>query len=130
MYQAVCGVRYLHSANILHRDLKPANMLINADCSLKICDFGLSRSYRLLNITDSQEFPDIPEEDVKTVEVGGVQVRRLRSGARRHSNRKMTKHVVTRWYRAPEIILMEQDYDKSLDVWSLGCIFAELLMMI
>jgi mitogen-activated protein kinase 1/3 len=37
-------VKYLHSANVLHRDLKPANVLVNEDCSVKICDFGLARS--------------------------------------------------------------------------------------
>jgi mitogen-activated protein kinase 1/3 len=37
-------VKYLHSANVLHRDLKPANILVNEDCSVKICDFGLARS--------------------------------------------------------------------------------------
>lgn len=42
--------------------------------------------------------------------------------------RQLTKHVVTRWYRAPELILL-QDYTQAVDVWSLGCIFAELLSM-
>jgi len=37
-------MKYLHSANVLHRDLKPANVLVNEDCSVKICDFGLARS--------------------------------------------------------------------------------------
>ena len=40
----MCAVKYLHSANVLHRDLKPANVLVNEDCSVKICDFGLARS--------------------------------------------------------------------------------------
>jgi mitogen-activated protein kinase 1/3 len=48
-YQIVCGLKYMHSANILHRDLKPANVLINSDCSVKIADLGLARSYSLLN---------------------------------------------------------------------------------
>jgi len=33
----------LFSANVFHRDLKPKNILANADCKLKICDFGLAR---------------------------------------------------------------------------------------
>ena len=40
----------------------------------------------------------------------------------------LTKHVVTRWYRPPEIILLEH-YDYQADVWSLGCVFAEILGM-
>ena len=43
MYQILRGIYYMHSGNIMHRDLKPSNLLINADCDLKICDFGLSR---------------------------------------------------------------------------------------
>jgi mitogen-activated protein kinase 1/3 len=42
--------------------------------------------------------------------------------------RQLTKHVVTRWYRAPELILI-QPYTSAVDIWSLGCIFAELLGM-
>lgn len=42
--------------------------------------------------------------------------------------RQLTKHVVTRWYRAPELILI-QPYTTAVDIWSLGCIFAELLSM-
>lgn len=42
--------------------------------------------------------------------------------------RQLTKHVVTRWYRAPELILV-QPYSSAVDIWSVGCIFAELLSM-
>ena len=38
------GVQYIHNMGVLHRDLKPANILLNEDCTVKICDFGLSRS--------------------------------------------------------------------------------------
>lgn len=43
--------------------------------------------------------------------------------------RELTGHVVTRWYRAPEIILLEKDYGPAIDIWAVGCIFAELLGM-
>jgi mitogen-activated protein kinase 1/3 len=43
--------------------------------------------------------------------------------------RAMSHHVVTRWYRAPEIILCNGQYSQAIDVWSTGCIFAELLFL-
>ena len=49
---------------------------------------------------------------------------------RRNLKRELTSHVVTRWYRAPELILLEKDYGEPIDIWSIGCIFAELLTMI
>jgi mitogen-activated protein kinase 1/3 len=43
VYQILRGLRYIHSANVIHRDLKPSNLLVNGNCDLKICDFGLAR---------------------------------------------------------------------------------------
>jgi mitogen-activated protein kinase 1/3 len=48
---------------------------------------------------------------------------------RKNMKRELTGHVVTRWYRAPEIILLEKDYGPAIDIWAVGCIFAELLGM-
>ena len=48
---------------------------------------------------------------------------------RKNIKRELTGHVVTRWYRAPELILLEKEYGPAIDVWSVGCIFAELLGM-
>jgi mitogen-activated protein kinase 15 len=44
VYQIAKGLKYLHSGKIIHRDLKPSNILVNSDCSIRICDFGLVRS--------------------------------------------------------------------------------------
>ncbi|KAG9124629.1 Mitogen-activated protein kinase, partial [Ceratobasidium sp. 392] len=92
---------YIHSANVLHRDLKPGNLLVNADCELKICDFGLARGY-----------------------VPSGQDARNSSSANQGF---MTEYVATRWYRAPEIMLSFANYTTAIDVWSIGCILAELL---
>lgn len=84
-------MKYLHSAKIIHRDIKPSNALLNENCDLKLCDFGLSRNLSL--------------------EVG----------------EDLTEYVVTRFYRAPEIMLSKNDYSNKVDVWSIGCTFAEML---
>jgi serine/threonine protein kinase len=42
-------------------------------------------------------------------------------------NHPLTTRVVTRWYRAPEISLIDPTYSFVSDVWSIGCVFAEIL---
>eukprot|EP00484_Ammonia_sp_Unknown_P018900 CAMPEP_0197025052 /NCGR_PEP_ID=MMETSP1384-20130603/5491_1 /TAXON_ID=29189 /ORGANISM="Ammonia sp." /LENGTH=578 /DNA_ID=CAMNT_0042453537 /DNA_START=142 /DNA_END=1878 /DNA_ORIENTATION=+ len=111
MYHLLLGVNYMHGAGIIHRDLKPANVLINADCSIKICDFGLARGFH---------------EDL-TIDKKDAKKNRKKKGIQRG----LTTHVVTRWYRGPEVILLQQqkEYLPAIDMWSVGCIFAELLQM-
>ncbi|KAF8159679.1 kinase-like domain-containing protein [Crassisporium funariophilum] len=94
-YQILRGMKFIHSAGVIHRDLKPGNLLVNADCELKICDFGLSRG-----------FDAAPDENAS----------------------HLTEYVATRWYRAPEIMLAYRRYNTAIDVWSIGCILAELLI--
>lgn len=94
LYQLLRSLKYIHSANVFHRDLKPKNILANADCKLKICDFGLARV----------SFNDAP------------------------SSIFWTDYVATRWYRAPELCgSFFSKYTPGIDIWSIGCIFAEML---
>ena len=97
-YQILRGMKFVHSANVIHRDLKPGNILVNADCEVKICDFGLARGF----------IPVKGEED-------------------QNAELHMTQWVATRWYRAPEVMLSYKRYTTAIDVWSIGCILAELL---
>jgi len=92
MYQVLRSLKYVHSANVLHRDLKPANVLVNFDCHIKLCDFGLARGYEPTG------------------------------------NQDMTSYIVTRWYRAPELLLNNSKYDGAIDIWAAGCILAEMLI--
>jgi mitogen-activated protein kinase 1/3 len=45
MYNLLCALHFIHSAGVMHRDLKPANILMTDECAVKLCDFGLSRTY-------------------------------------------------------------------------------------
>lgn len=94
LYQTLCALKYVHSASVIHRDVKPPNLLLNSDCLLRLCDFGLSRHFLM------------KDEEVSS---------------------NLTEYVVTRWYRAPEIMLSFADYSYMIDVWSVGCTFAEML---
>ena len=108
MLQLLSAVAHCHSMWILHRDLKTSNLLMNNRGTIKVADFGLARRYG------------------DPVGVGG-----------------MTQLVVTLWYRcafvplfysqtysrrAPEILLGAKTYSTPVDIWSVGCIFAELLL--
>ena len=48
-YNILCSVKYLHSANVAHRDLKPANILVDSDCKITLCDFGLARTIETID---------------------------------------------------------------------------------
>mmetsp|Transcript_20158 Transcript_20158/g.37494 ORF Transcript_20158/g.37494 Transcript_20158/m.37494 type:complete len:422 (-) Transcript_20158:605-1870(-) len=128
VYNILCGMKYMHSANILHRDLKPANILLNEDCEVKICDFGLSRS-----IPEAKAPPTIVEEPEEGQTLSASASDRSNALTKARSGefkRELTGHVVTRWYRAPELILLEREYTKAIDVWSTGCVIAELCGML
>ena len=92
VYQILTSLNYLHSGRVMHRDIKPSNILLNKDCNLKLCDFGLARGF------DAEASVELK-----------------------------TEYVVTRWYRAPEVILNASEYGQAIDMWSVGCVLAELL---
>ena len=44
LYNLLTALKFVQTSNVLHRDIKPSNVLIDEDCQIKICDFGLARS--------------------------------------------------------------------------------------
>ncbi|CAI2360326.1 unnamed protein product [Moneuplotes crassus] len=273
LYNLMCALYYLHSAKVLHRDLKPANVLVDENCSVLLCDFGLARSIAVKEVQEESkeeeknqmnsegekqedlcdvtpnttetvaasndtvkfERPEsngngnktneeetqleitlddqsgekknfepschtpklsfkkpssqkrkakplqpkrkiqtgifsigagggftsslakpssdptsggsIPvpsskmkKRDLKTVEKADADKedkkspelakKEVKKDTKKDIQSNLSVHVVTRWYRSPEIILLERDYGPPIDIWSVGCIFAELLTML
>lgn len=139
LYNLLVGLKYIHSAGIYHRDLKPANCLVNQDCGVKICDFGLARTVKKplemvncdSNINNSNNSMNRKSTTVATgIKNDNSQDSEGFKQGGRFLKRQLTGHVVTRWYRAPELILLQENYTEAIDMWSVGCIFAELLNML
>ncbi|XP_038247098.1 mitogen-activated protein kinase 15-like isoform X1 [Dermochelys coriacea] len=59
LYQLLKATKFIHSGNVIHRDQKPSNILLDADCFVKLCDFGLARS--LCQIHEDQGSPALTE---------------------------------------------------------------------
>ncbi|XP_003743179.1 cyclin-dependent kinase 8 [Galendromus occidentalis] len=97
LYQILNGIHYLHSNWVLHRDLKPANILVMG------------------------EGPD--RGKVKIADMGFARL--FNSPLKPLAD--LDPVVVTFWYRAPELLLGARHYTKAIDIWAIGCIFAELL---
>lgn len=154
--QLLRGVRYMHAANIIHRDLKPGNLLVNADCALFICDFGLARAFAGSTVAhsacasssnddaiasfdvDSQSLasslcsprsPKAASTQPRNETSGGVEPLRISTSRLEFPGGPLTEYVSTRWYRAPEIMLgFRPGYGTEIDMWSVGCILAELAL--
>jgi len=132
LYNLLCSLNFVHSANVIHRDLKPSNILITPQCNVKICDFGLSRSmpkqwdeeekttaatFRYsrapsVSSTGYLNFNKTPTTfrtpNKKHIKMASIHIKQ---GTERKRSppplqyRNMSPRVQSRWYRAPEIIL-------------------------
>merc|ERR1719238_588035 len=89
---------HMHTGHVIHRDLKPSNVFIRQSGELKLGDLGLAR---VISVDEEGEATH-PEDE------------------------NLTEYVVTRWYRAPEVLLARSKYGPPVDVWSVGCILHEM----
>ncbi|KAK4369072.1 hypothetical protein RND71_012864 [Anisodus tanguticus] len=134
LYQLLRALKYIHTANVYHRDLKPKNILANANCKLKICDFGLARV----------AFSDTPTTIFWTDYVATRWYRAPELCGSFYSKNNC-------WHAAPaehfafHLLYGIADsfvhygyfalfrgrspflYTPAIDIWSIGCIFAEVL---
>jgi serine/threonine protein kinase len=129
---------------VLHRDIKPENCFIRADGTLCLGDFGLARIVQnesIDELSESQKEIDLccgGSSEASSTEWSCLQSlseTQLDLDASQTfpprppplSVRSLTKHVVSRWYRAPELALM-LPYGGGVDMWSVGCVFFESLL--
>jgi serine/threonine protein kinase len=100
MYQILKGISVCHRAGVIHRNLKSDNILIGQDGLVKISDFASSR---ISNIPIGNYTPEDPKERDRS----GREAKRL-------------------WYRAPELLYRTKCYTFETDMWSIGCLLAEV----
>ena len=120
--QMLAGLAHIHALGVIHRDLKPENVLLDSAGVVKLCDFNLSRS--VVGAGDGQQLEGLAPSDAADDHIGGAEP--PDPSPVPLVARHMTQHVASRWYRAPELLLGEP-YTTAIDLWSIGCIFIELL---
>lgn len=142
LYNTLCALKFMHSCNVVHRDLKPANILINNSCQVMICDYGLARtlpesclgkgSGNTKRVRDSiikQQLKDDCSTD-KLKKIISSKLINQKKEATGKVRRCLSSHIGSRWYRAPEISILENKYDSASDIWSFGCCVYELIKVL
>ena len=101
-YQILRALNYLQQKKIVHRDLKPSNILIDTKSQrLILADLGSAKEVVLVQ----------SERDPSQVTI-----------------ERSVSYIVSRYYRAPELILGQEYYGYKVDLWSVGCIIAEMFL--
>lgn len=126
LYNMLCALNFLHSANLIHRDLKPGNFLIDSHCNIKLCDFGLTRVCPLYSQAEIDlkalkkelgsyvaEGVTREERQTRLKETESVMTRALidSKDQRKKDKRALSAVIMSRWYRCPEVILTYPSYN-------------------
>ncbi|RXW22930.1 hypothetical protein EST38_g2924 [Candolleomyces aberdarensis] len=110
--QIVSGLDHIHNHGYFHRDMKPENVLVT---TVGLFDY-------------TPVSPIAPPNASKEKDVVAI-IKLADFGLARETNSRppYTEYVSTRWYRAPEVLLLSREYSNPVDMWALGTIMAELV---
>lgn len=139
----MCALNFIHTANVIHRDIKPANILIDDNCQIFICDFGLARTlpenfeYEQCS-TASLSTKTSSEDETSEFQISGrkrpetfadVKHFEISKRVEKDPKRCLSSHICSRWYRSPELILAQPKYDFKSDIWGFGCVLGEIMQV-
>jgi serine/threonine protein kinase len=113
-HQILSGLDHIHTSGYFHRDMKPENVLVTTT--------GLA-DYPSISPLASPNSP--PERDITVI----VKLADFGLARSTQDAPPYTEYVSTRWYRAPEVLLLGRTYASPADMWALGTIMAELLIL-
>jgi len=123
--QAIEGVNELSQRNIVHCDVKPENILLVSDSAVQ----NLVHARDTANATS--ESKNLRQKESESNLPGGLQERNeiklIDFGSARFEGETAHTYIQSRFYRSPEV-LVGLDYDSAIDMWSLGCVAAELFL--
>jgi serine/threonine protein kinase len=123
LQQLLRALAHAHARGFVHRDVKPGNILIAKDGAVKLADWGAARA-----LTHPAEPPCAPDADAGVEHGAGTHAGGGSSpSGRRHPHALYTPQSVTLWYRPPELLFGATVHTAAVDVWSAGCVLAELL---
>ena len=147
IYQTLRALKALHSADVIHRDLKPSNLLLNANCDLKVCDFGLARSVRTTEPSGTEtgfmteyvatRWYRAPEIMLTFKQYTKVRASDMTALHPPSPSPAFLRAIYVSQYPSiapPALPLPSRVYEhasdlvwQAIDVWSVGCILAEML---
>jgi len=118
MRDILSGLAHCHSKGIIHGDIKPSNLLMTFDGKVQLADFGLAQSYSQSNsdtiMSDSQQYNDIEYSSIESSQ---------------YTINSQPHGICTIFYRPPELLFGSTRWTPAIDIWSSGCVFAELLTL-
>uniref|UniRef100_A0A915DN42 Protein kinase domain-containing protein n=1 Tax=Ditylenchus dipsaci TaxID=166011 RepID=A0A915DN42_9BILA len=117
LFQILRGLRYLHTAGIAHRDLKPSNLLVNSNGDLRIADFGMAKLAIRERVVEADENAQAEHCFYMTQHIATLPYRVELS----FYGRKI-------WIRSPELLFVMPEHSTAVDMWAVGCIFAEMIL--